>query len=141
MLWVKALHIVFVVCWFAGLFYLPRLFVYHSMSDDKISLARFEIMERKLFWAIMTPSALGTIILGIWLLFANWSYFMAWWWMHLKLAFVALLIVQHACCWWYMIKLREEPRYKGHIFFRVFNELPVILLVAIVVLIVVKPSL
>ena len=141
MLWVKALHIVFVVCWFAGLFYLPRLFVYHSMSDDEISLARFEIMERKLFWAIMTPSALGTIILGIWLLFANWSYFMAWWWMHLKLAFASLLIVQHACCWWYMIKLREEPRYKGHIFFRVFNELPVMLLVAIVVLIVVKPSL
>jgi len=141
MLWVKALHIVFVVCWFAGLFYLPRLFVYHSMSDDEISLARFEIMERKLFWAIMTPSAAGTIILGIWLLFANWNYFMAWWWMHLKLAFVSLLIVQHACCWWYMIKLREEPRYKGHIFFRVFNELPVMLLVAIVVLIVVKPSL
>ena len=141
MLWVKALHIVFVVCWFAGLFYLPRLFVYHSMSDDEISLARFQVMERKLFWAIMTPSASGTIILGIWLLFANWSYFMAWWWMHLKLAFVSLLIVQHACCWWYMIKLREEPRYKGHIFFRVFNELPVMLLVAIVVLIVVKPSL
>ena len=71
MLWVKAFHIIFVVCWFAGLFYLPRLFVYHSMSRDEISLARFEVMERKLFWAIMTPSAFGTIILGGWLLVAN----------------------------------------------------------------------
>ena len=140
MLWVKALHIVFVVCWFAGLFYLPRLFVYHSMSNDEISLTRFQVMERKLFWGIMTPSALGTIIFGSWLLIANWNYFMAWWWMHLKLLCVALLVLQHAYCWWYMIKLRKEPRYKGHIFFRVFNELPVILLVAIVVLIIVKPS-
>ena len=140
MLWVKAFHIIFVVCWFAGLFYLPRLFVYHSMSRDEISLARFEVMERKLFWAIMTPSAFGTIILGGWLLVANWSYFMAWWWMHLKLTFVALLIIQHCYCWWYMLKLREMPSYKGHIFFRVFNELPVIHLVAIVILIVVKPS-
>ena len=141
MLWVKALHIVFVVCWFAGLFYLPRLFVYHSMSNDQISLARFEVMERKLFWAITTPSALGTIIFGSWLLIANWSYFMEWWWMHLKLLFVGLLMIQHVYCWWCMVKLREEPRYRGHIFFRIFNEIPVILLLAIVILIVVKPNL
>ena len=140
MLWVKAFHIIFVVSWFAGLFYLPRLFVYHSMSSDKISHTRFVMMERKLFWAIMTPSGFGTITLGSWLLFANWDYFMAWWWMHLKLVFVGLLMIQHAYCWWYMIKLRENPTYKGHVFFRVFNELPVIHLVAIVILIVVKPN-
>ena len=140
MLWVKAFHIIFVVCWFAGLFYLPRLFVYHSMSSDKISHTRFVMMERKLFWAIMTPSGLGTITLGSWLLFANWDYFMTWWWMHLKLVFVGLLMIQHDYCWWYMIQLRENTAYKGHVFFRVLNELPFIHLVAIVILIVVKPS-
>jgi putative membrane protein len=139
MLWVKAFHIIFVVSWFAGFFYLPRLFVYHTMSDDEISITRFELMERKLFWAIMTPSAFATIGFGLWLLVANWSYFMAWWWMQLKLGFVALLILQHLYCWWYMVKLRENPSYRSHIFFRVFNELPVIPLVAIVILIVVKP--
>jgi len=140
MLWVKAFHIIFVVCWFAGLFYLPRLFVYHSMSQDEISIARFQIMERKLFWAIMTPSALATIILGAWLLAANWNYFMASRWMHLKLGFVALLLLQHLYCYWFMIKLRSNAAYKPHVFFRVFNELPVVPLVIIVILVVVKPT-
>ena len=140
MLWVKAFHIIFVVCWFAGLFYLPRLFVYHSMSRDEISINRFQIMERKLFWAIMTPSALATIILGAWLLAANWNYFMASRWMQLKLGFVALLLLQHLYCYWFMIKLRSNAAYKPHAFFRVFNELPVIPLVVIVILVVVKPT-
>ncbi|MDG2140620.1 MAG: CopD family protein [Gammaproteobacteria bacterium] len=140
MLWIKAFHIIFVVCWFAGLFYLPRLFVYHSMSQDQISIARFQIMERKLFWAIMTPSALATIILGAWLLAANWNYFMASRWMQLKLGFVALLLLQHLYCYWFMIKLRSNAAYKPHAFFRVFNELPVIPLVVIVILVVVKPT-
>ncbi|MDG2420293.1 MAG: CopD family protein [Gammaproteobacteria bacterium] len=140
MLWVKAFHIIFVVCWFAGLFYLPRLFVYHSMSEDEISIARFQVMEKKLFWAIMTPSAIAAITFGSWLLIANWNYYMAWWWMHLKLGFVALLILQHIYCWYFMLKLKENSSYKPHIFFRIFNELPVISLVVIVILIVVKPS-
>lgn len=141
MLWVKAFHIVFVVCWFSGLFYLPRLFVYHSMSEDQISKDRFVIMERKLFWGITTPSMIGTVVFGTWLLLANWSYFMAWWWMHAKLALVALLIAYHIYCWWYMMKLREDSSFKTHVFFRFFNELPVFLLVGAVVLIVVKPTL
>lgn len=141
MLWVKAFHIIAVVCWFAGLFYLPRLFVYHAMSEDELSKDRFVIMERKLFWGITTPSGIVTILLGAWLLIANSSYFMAWWWMHVKLALVALLVVYHITCWWYMRALREGSNTHTHRFFRLFNELPVLLLVGIIVLIVVKPTL
>lgn len=141
MLWVKAFHIIGVVCWFSGIFYLPRLFVYHAMSEDQVSKDRFVIMERKLFWAIMTPSAVVATVLGSWLLIANHSYFMAWWWMQLKLILVALLIAYHVYCWWFMKALREDSTIRSHKFFRVFNELPVLLLVVIVVLIVVKPVL
>ena len=141
MLWVKAFHIIAVVCWFSGLFYLPRLFVYHTMSDDQISQDRFVLMERKLFWAITTPSAITAVLLGTWLLIANASYFMAWWWMQVKLALVALVIAYHIYCWWFMQKLREDSNIRTHRFFRVFNELPVFLLVGIVILIVVKPTL
>ncbi len=141
MLWVKAFHIVAVVCWFAGLFYLPRLFVYHAMSEDQVSKDRFIIMERKLFWGITTPSALATIVLGAWLLMANWDYFMAWWWMHVKLGLVVLLMIYHATCWKFMVDLRDGNNERSHRFFRIFNELPVFLLVAIVILIVVKPTL
>lgn len=141
MLWVKAFHIIAVVCWFAGLFYLPRLFVYHAMSEDQVSKDRFVIMERKLFWGITTPSAILAITLGTWLLIANASYFMAWWWMHVKLALVALVVLYHGICWWYMRALREGSNAHSHRFFRLFNELPVFLLVGIVILIVVKPTL
>ena len=141
MLWIKAFHIVFVVCWFSGLFYLPRLFVYHAMSEDQISKDRFVIMERKLYWGITTPSMVLTLAFGGWLLWANWGYFMAWWWMHVKLALVALLVVYHVFCWWYMKQLREEQSLRTHVFFRVFNELPVFLLIGVVILIVVKPTL
>ncbi len=141
MLWVKAFHIIFIVCWFSGLFYLPRLFVYHSMSKDQISKDRFVIMERKLFWGIMTPSAIAAIVFGAWLLVANWSYFMAWWWMRVKLGLAILLVAHHFYCWWYMVKLREDSSFKTHVFFRIFNEMPVFILIGAVVLIVVKPTL
>lgn len=141
MLWVKAFHIIFVICWFSGIFYLPRLFVYHAMSEDQISKDRFVIMERKLFWGITTPSAIVAVLLGAWLLLANSSYFMAWWWMHVKLALVACVIAYHYGCWVFMVKLRQDTNIRDHIFFRFFNEVPVIMLVGIVVLIVVKPVL
>jgi len=141
MLWVKAFHIIAVVTWFSGLFYLPRLFVYHVMSEDEISRERFVVMERKLFWGITTPSAVVTVVLGAWLLIANWSYFMAWWWMHAKLTMVALLLVYHGVCWWFMKLLRERRNQHSHVFYRVFNELPVAILVGVVILIVVKPTL
>ena len=141
MLWIKAFHIVFVVCWFSGLFYLPRLFVYHAMSEDQVSKDRFVIMERKLYWGITTPSMILTLAFGFWLLWGNWGYYMSWWWMHVKLALVALLIVYHGLCWWHMKQLREGRSLRTHIFFRVFNELPVFLLIGVVILIVVKPTL
>jgi putative membrane protein len=139
MLWVKAFHIVAVVCWFAGLFYLPRLFVYHAMSEDQLSKERFIIMERKLYWGITTPSAAATVVLGGWLLLSNPDFFMAFWWMQIKLGLVAILLIYHAACWWFMEGLRDETQSYSHRFFRYFNELPVLLLVGIVVLIVVKP--
>lgn len=141
MLWVKAFHIIAVICWFSGIFYLPRLFVYHAMSEDQISKDRFVVMERKLFWGIMTPSAVATLVLGTWLLALNASYYMAWWWMHAKLGLVALVVVFHCYCWWFMKQLREETNVRSHVFFRVFNELPIFTLFAIVILIVVKPTL
>ena len=141
MLWIKSFHIIAIVCWFSGLFYLPRLFVYHAMSEDQPSKDRFVIMERKLFWGITTPSMVATLALGLWLLYGNWSYFMAWWWMHVKLAMVVLLVIYHVVCWWHMIQLRDERSVRGHVFFRIFNEMPVFLLVAVVVLIVAKPTL
>jgi len=141
MLWVKALHIVAVVTWFSGLFYLPRLFVNHRMDCNEVLHERFVIMERKLFWAITTPSAVVTVGLGSWLLISNWGYFMAWWWMHAKLTLVALLLIYHYFCWHYMIQLRNGTCTRSHKFFRLFNELPTPILVAVVILIVVKLTL
>ena len=141
MLWIKAFHIIFVVCWFSGLFYLPRLFVYHAMSEDQVSKDRFVIMERKLFWCITTPAAILAIIFGTWILAANSSYFLAWWGMQVKLGLVALTVIYHFYCWYFMKALKHGNNLRTHIFFRVFNELPVFMLVSIVILIVVKPVL
>lgn len=139
MAWVKAFHIVAVVCWFAAIFYLPRLFVYHAMSEDKISKDRFVIMERKLFRGIATPSAIATVILGIWLISYDPSYYMSSGWMHAKLALVLLLCVYHYFCWRMMIAFRDEKNTRSHVYFRYFNELPVFLLIGIVILVVVRP--
>jgi putative membrane protein len=136
MLWIKAFHIIFMVTWFAGLFYLPRLFVYHAMSKDKISHERFIVMERKLFYGIMTPGALFTLILGIWL----WlGYGYSGLWVHLKLLCVILLVFYHIVCFKYLIDFKLKKNKHSHIFYRWFNEAPVILLFAIVILVVVKP--
>ena len=94
MLWIKAAHIVAMVSWFAGIFYLPRLFVYHSLSDDEISNDRFKIMERKLYYQIMTPSAIATIVFGLWLL----TYWGLPNWMIAKLFFVGLMLIYHIWC-------------------------------------------
>ena len=136
MLWIKAFHIIFMVTWFAGLFYLPRLFVYHAMSKDKISHERFIVMERKLFYGIMTPGALITLILGIWL-WLGYGYNGPW--IHLKLFCVILLILYHIACFKYLIDFKLKKNKHSHIFYRWFNEVPVILLFAIVILVVVKP--
>ncbi len=140
MLWVKALHIVFMVTWFAGLFYLPRLFVYHAMATDAPSRARFQIMEYKLFWYIMTPGALVTCLLGFWLLWGYaWAAYGGSGWLHAKLALVGLLVAYHLACGRQMQLFAAEQNRRSHIWLRYFNEVPTLMLVGIVVLVVVKP--
>jgi putative membrane protein len=136
MLWIKAFHIIFMVTWFAGLFYLPRLFVYHAMTKDKISHDRFIIMEKKLFYGIMTPGAFITLILGIWL---GLDYDYSGTWLQLKIFCVVLLIFYHIACLKYLNDFKLKKNKHSHIFYRWFNEVPVVLLFAIVILVVVKP--
>lgn len=136
MLWIKAFHVVFVITWFAGLFYLPRLFVYHSMATDGVSIDRFKIMERKLFYGIMTPSALLALAFGVWL----WvGYGFNGTWLHLKLALVMVLVAYHAYCGKLLLDFKRDRNRHGHLFYRWLNELPVVVLIAVVVLAVVKP--
>jgi len=139
-LYIKAFHIIFMVTWFAGLFYLPRLFVYHAMCEDQISHERFKIMERKLFFGIMTPGAVITIALGAWMLAPNWNAYMAaGYWMHFKLGLVWLLIFYHIWCGLLVNTFKHDRNTKSHVWFRWFNEAPVLALIAIVILIIVKP--
>lgn len=136
MLWIKAFHIIFMVTWFAGLFYLPRLFVYHAMSDDKASIERFKIMERKLFYGIMTPGGILTIVFGLWL----WlGYGFNGGWLHAKLALVAALVVYHVFCGKLLIDFKYDRNQHSHIYYRWFNEAPVLVLIAIIILVEVKP--
>lgn len=143
MLWVKSFHIIFMVTWFAGLFYLPRLFVYHAQASDQTSLDRFKIMERKLFWGIMTPGALITIILGIVLImgYGGISYLAQASWLHIKISLVIILIVYHFWCGKLLIAFKNEQNTHSHVWYRWFNEFPVLLIIPIVILVVVKPSL
>lgn len=136
MLWVKAFHIIAVVTWFAALFYLPRLFVYHAMSEDAVGIERFKVMERKLYRGIMTPSAVVAVALGLWL----WLGFgISGSWLHAKLALVTALLGYHWYCGRLLRDFRDDRNTRSHVFYRWFNELPVLLLVAIVILVVVKP--
>ena len=135
--WVKALHIVFMVTWFAGLFYLPRLFVYHALAADTVSKERFKVMERKLFWGIMTPGAVLTVFFGLWL-WLGWGF--SGWWLHAKLALVAVLIGYHVWCGKLLLDFRAGRNLKSHLWFRWFNEFPVLVLFGAVFLVVFKPS-
>ncbi|MEQ1515755.1 MAG: protoporphyrinogen oxidase HemJ [Usitatibacteraceae bacterium] len=137
MLWIKSFHIVFMVAWFAGLFYLPRLFVYHAQTEDKVSIERFKVMERKLYAGIMTPSMVLTLGLGTWL----WlGYGFRGGWLHAKLLLVAVLIAHH----FYLGKLirdfKNDRNVHSHVFYRWLNEIPALpALVGLIVLVIVKP--
>ena len=137
MLWIKSFHIVFMVAWYAGLFYLPRLFVYHAQSEDKISIERFKIMERKLYVGIMTPCMVLTLALGMWL----WlGYGFRGGWLHAKLALVLVLVAHH----FYLGKLirdfKHDSNPHGHVFYRWLNEIPALpVLIGIIILVIVKP--
>lgn len=137
-LWLKALHIIAMVCWFAGLFYLPRLFVYHASSDDPISHERFCIMERKLYRGIMHPSLVATLGLGLGMLWMNPA-LLKMPWMHIKLTLISLLILYHFSLGHLRNTFANGTNHKSHVFFRWYNEVPVIFLLAIVILAVVKP--
>ncbi|RUR12219.1 protoporphyrinogen oxidase HemJ [Legionella sp. km772] len=139
MLWIKAFHIIAVVAWFAGLFYLPRLFVYHADAQDDISKERFKVMERRLYRGITWPAAIITTALGVWLISYNYSYYMKAAWMHGKLGLVVLLWGFHLLCGHYVKLFARDQIKKTALFFRIFNEIPTLFLVAIVILVVVKP--
>ena len=139
MLWVKAFHIVSVVCWFAALFYLPRLFVYHASSEDEISLERFKIMERKLYRGISTPSMIATLVFGFWLISYNVEGYFSGGWLHAKLLLVALLVAYHFYSGHLLKQFRDNKNTRSHVFYRWFNEFPVLILIAVIILVVVKP--
>jgi putative membrane protein len=135
--WIKAFHIIFVVCWFAGLFYLPRIFVYTAMTDDQATRRQLLVMARKLY-RFTTPIALLAIVFGLWLIALNPGYYLAALWMQIKLFFIALLIIYH----WYSGQLLEQlmnEKGKSHVYYRWFNEMPVLILLAVVILAVVRP--
>jgi len=139
MLWVKALHIMFVIFWFAGIFYLPRLFVYHAMATDQTSIDRFKVMERKLYRGIMTPSAVIALVMGAWLLVASWDVYGHAAWMHAKLALVAVIVAYHVYCGAIIGSFARDENRRGDRFYRWFNEAPILILAGIVLLVVVKP--
>lgn len=132
MLWIKVFHLFAVIAWFAGIFYLPRLFVYHAMSEDAVSNERFKIMERKLLWGIMTPSAVVAVALGLWL----WlGYGFSGTWLHLKMALVLLLLAYHGWCIKIVRDFKLDRNTHGHKTYRWMNELPVFLLLGILILV------
>lgn len=137
-LWLKAFHIISVITWFAALFYLPRLFVYHAMAEDTISQERFKIMERKLYRGIMTPSMVVTVVLGIAMLVINPAW-LSMGWMHAKLFLVVLLLGYHHACGRLLKRFAADENRHSHKWYRWFNEAPTLVLVGIVLLVVIKP--
>lgn len=137
MLWLKAFHVIFVVTWFAGLFYLPRLFVYHAVAREAVLKEHFAVMERRLY-GIMTIGGALTLAFGI-AMVATVPAYLHFGWLHAKLGLVALLIVYHIWCRQLMIALREGRSAHSQRWYRYFNEVPGLLLIGIVILAVVKP--
>jgi len=139
MLYIKSFHIIAMTAWFAMLFYLPRLFVYHADAKDSISIDRFKIMERRLYYGIGWPAALLTTLLGVLLFLYNMPYYVHAAWMHAKLTLVILVWFYHLSCGHYLRRFARDKNDKKTIFFRVFNEIPTLLLIAIILLVIVKP--
>lgn len=138
MLWIRAFHIIFVVCWFAGIFYLPRLFVNHAMTDSDAVKQQLGIMERKLY-RFMTPLAILALLFGIVLMAGNWTYYVQQGWMHVKILLVLGLVAYHVYCGRLVAAFARDSVRHSHVFFRVINEIPVLALFAVVILVVVKP--
>lgn len=139
-MWLKAFHLIFMVTWFAGLFYLPRLFVYHASSNDAISIERFKVMERKLYFGIMTPGLILTVIFGSWMLVDYaWALYHAAGWFHAKLALILFLILYHIYCGHCLREFKLDRNKHSHVYYRWLNEVPVAFLFGIIILATVKP--
>lgn len=137
-LWLKALHIIFMISWFAGLFYLPRIFVNLAMTKDDATYQHLLMMANKLY-RFISPFSLFTLVFGVWMMIEN-SGLMKLWWMHLKLTLVFTLFAYHGICGRFLRQFNEKTCDKSHVFFRWFNEYPVVILFAVVILVVVKPA-
>ena len=137
--WAKAFHLISMTAWFAALFYLPRLFVYHAMAEDSISIERFKIMQRKLYRGIANPSMIATLGFGIWLLSLAPDYYLKQDWFIAKIALVLAVVGYHFSCSVHLNRFATDSNQKSHRYFRVFNEVPVLFLTGIVILVVVKP--
>jgi putative membrane protein len=138
MLWLRAFHIIFVVCWFAGLFYLPRIFVYYAASEHPETRRQLAVMARKLY-RFVTPFMMLAVIFGLGMIAMAPGYYLGAAWMWLKLAGVAFLIIYHVQCGRYMRAIQDDTDHHSHVFYRFFNEVPVLFLFAIVLLVVLKP--
>jgi len=140
MLWIKAWHLIFMVTWFAGLFYLPRLFVYHAQCEDAAGNERFKVMERKLYYGIAMPGMVLTVGFGVWMLVAYaWQVYGQMGWLHAKLALIACMVVYHFVCGQHLKAFRDDRNGRSHVYYRWFNEVPVLFLIAIVLLTTLKP--
>lgn len=137
MLWIKAFHIIFMVCWFAGVFYLPRIFVNLAMTENDGAFNQLNLMARKLY-RFITPFMVLTIGFGVWLT-VELPYVMKQGWFHAKLLLVAILVVYHFVCGFFQKQFAEGRCQKSHVFFRWFNEFPVLILFAVIILVVVRP--
>ncbi|MDQ8039409.1 MAG: protoporphyrinogen oxidase HemJ [Rickettsiella sp.] len=140
MAWIKAFHIIAMVAWFAGLFYLPRLFVYHAQASDVVSIERFKIMECRLYYFIMAPAALLTILLGVLLIHYATAYYLHAQWMQAKLFFVLLLCIFHLYCGFLCKDFKHDRNHHSVLFYRLFNEFPTVMLMLIVILAEVRPT-
>ena len=138
-LWIKALHVIGMVCWFAGLFYLPRLLVYHASATDAVSRERFQVMESKLYRIIMNPAMIVTLLFGIWAFAETWTVYSGTAWIWVKIAGVVALLGYHHYCGRLIRLLQTGANPHSEKFLRIFNEIPALLLILIVILVVVKP--
>jgi putative membrane protein len=139
MAWLRAFHLVFVVAWFGGLFYLPRLFVYHALTTDAPGVERFKTMERKLFYGMMTPTAVIAVGLGLAMVVLGWETYAHARWFWVKVVLVAGLVAYHVYCGHLVRVFARDGNSNTHVFYRWFNEVPLAFLIAIVILAVVKP--
>ena len=140
MLWVKAFHLIFMVAWFAGLFYLPRIFVNHAMTENHDTREHFKIMERKLY-RFITPWMILTLVFGFWLMYEYaWAAYGKMMWLHIKLTLIALLVGFHFYCGKLVKDFATDNNRHGHVWYRWFNEFPVIILFAVILLAVLKPA-